>query len=187
MRAAGKQLAPDELSSRVEALDPARHPLIALFEVTAGNLARAGELYAAASSRIAEITVSTQLLQHLAPTVDTAGALIAIAETDLATAEQRAADGYANAMAIADMPLLALTAAAAIELALARRNPARAAELLGAVAVVRGAEDPTSVQFRAAAGRLRAALGDDGFEASYARGRALSRESALSRLDPASG
>jgi hypothetical protein len=158
----------------------------ALFEANAGNMTRAGQLYTAARSRTREIKASAQLHQHLAPTVDTAGALIAIAEGDLETAARRAADAYANAVAITDMPLLAVAATATVELALARGNPARAAELLGAAAVVRGSEDSTSVQFRAAAARLRAALGDDEFEACYARGRALPRGSALPSLDPAS-
>ena len=83
------------------------------------------------------------------------------------------------------MPLVAVAATAGVELALARGNPARAAELLGAAAVVRGSEDPTSVQFRDAAGRLRAVLGDAGFEAAYDCGRALPRASALPFLDPA--
>jgi hypothetical protein len=81
---------------------------------------------------------------------------------------------------------VALAATAAVELALAQGDPARAAELLGAVAVVRGTEDSTSIQFRESATRLRAALGDEEFEACYARGRSLPRASALSRLDPAS-
>jgi predicted ATPase/DNA-binding SARP family transcriptional activator len=158
----------------------------ALFEATAGNADRASQLYAAARSRISEVRASTQLHQHLAPTVDTAGALVAIAAGDLPAAALRAADAYANAVAAADMPLVAVAATAAVELALAQGNPARAAELLGAAAVVRGTEDSTSVQFRGAATRLRAALGDEEFEACYARGRALPRESALPSLDPAS-
>jgi len=158
----------------------------ALFEASAGNAVRASQLYTAARSRIGEIRVGVQLLQHLAPVVDTAGALVAIAAGDLATATERAADAYASALAVADMPLLAVAATAAIELALARGNPARGAELLGAVAVIRGTEDSTSVQFLGAARRLRAALGNDEFEACYARGRALPRGSALPFLDPAS-
>jgi hypothetical protein len=85
------------------------------------------------------------------------------------------------------MPLLAIAATACVELALARGNPARAAELLGAATVVRGGEDLTSVQFRCAAERLRADLGDAEFEACYNRGRALPRDSALPFLDPANG
>ena len=74
-----------------------------------------------------------------------------------------------------------------VELALARGNPARAAELLGAAAVVRGTEDPTSVQFR---GSGRAAAG--GPRRRRVRGLlrprqgAAPRPSALPFLDPAS-
>ena len=156
----------------------------AMFEATTGDLARAGELAAAARSRISETAVNSQLRQHLSVSVEAAGALVAIAEGDLALAGERAAAAYASAVAVSDMPLLAVAAIACAQLALAQGNPAQAAEVLGAAAVVRGSEDPTSVQFRGAAGRLRAALGDDEFEACYNRGRALPRASALPFLDP---
>jgi predicted ATPase/DNA-binding SARP family transcriptional activator len=159
----------------------------ALFEATSGDMARARELTAAARPRITETAANEQLRQHLSVSVEAAGALVAIADGDLALAAERAAAAYSSAVAVSDMPLLAIAATASVELALARGNPALAAELLGAVAVVRGSEDPTSVQFRGAAERLRAALGDAEYEARYKRGRALPRASALPFLDPVSG
>jgi predicted ATPase/DNA-binding SARP family transcriptional activator len=157
----------------------------AMFEATTGNMTRAGELAAEGRRRIGETAANEQLRQHLSVAVEAAGSLVAIAEGDLVLAAERAAAAYSSAVAVSDMPLLAVAAAAGVELSLARGNPARAAELLGAAAVVRGSEDLTSVQFRGAAGRLRAALGDDGFEAAYGCGRALARASALPFLDPA--
>jgi predicted ATPase/DNA-binding SARP family transcriptional activator len=157
----------------------------ALFEATSGDMARARELTAAARLRIAETAANPQLRQHLSVSVEAAGALVAIADGDLALAAERAAAAYSSAVFVSDMPLLAVAATAGVELAVARGNPSRAAELLGAAAVVRGSEDLTSVQFRGAAGRLRAALGDAEYEACYQRGRALPRASALPFLDPA--
>ena len=59
-------------------------------------------------------------------------------------------------------------------LAAARGRADEAAELLGAAAAVRGADDFTSPEVA----RLR----DDARAAAYARGRALPREAALERL-----
>ncbi len=157
----------------------------ALFEATAGDIARAGELVAAARSRMGEATSNSQLRHHLRVGVESAGALIAIAEGNVALAAERAAIAYSSAVSVSDMPLVAIAGGACVELALARGNPARAAELLGATAVVRGSEDPTSVQFRRVTERLRAVLGDAEFDVRYNTGRALSRDSALPFLDPA--
>jgi hypothetical protein len=63
---------------------------------------------------------------------------------------------------------------AAATLAAAHGRAGEAAELLGAAAAVRGADDFTSPEVS----RLR----DDARAAAYARGRALSREAALERL-----
>ena len=85
-----------------------------------------------------------------------------------------------------DMPLLAQASGTAAELALALGQPERAAELLGASAVVRGADDPTDPMAVKLAPLLRAALGDDRYERRLrAAGKALGRAEAIERLDPA--
>jgi hypothetical protein len=65
---------------------------------------------------------------------------------------------------------------------MARRRSAEAAELLGAAAAVRGAEDATAPEVARLAARLCEELGTDAYAAARARGRALSREDALARL-----
>jgi hypothetical protein len=50
---------------------------------------------------------------------------------------------------------------------------------------VRGTDDPTDPTTAKLAPLLRAALGDDEFARRYAEGRALTRQEAISRLDPA--
>ena len=56
--------------------------------------------------------------------------------------------------------------------------------MLGAAARLRGADDRTAARSPSSTARLRATLGDAGFDAAYARGRALDRDAAIERLDP---
>jgi alkylhydroperoxidase family enzyme len=60
-----------------------------------------------------------------------------------------------------------------------------AAEILGAAARLRGSADRTNPDVVELTARLRDALGDDAFEAAFAAGRALDRDAAVARLDPA--
>ena len=82
------------------------------------------------------------------------------------------------------MPLLAQASGTTAELAMALGQPERAAELLGAGAAVRGADDPTDPTALQLVPLLRAALGDGPYEACYAAGKALDRLAATERLDP---
>ncbi|WP_345714283.1 hypothetical protein, partial [Kineococcus glutinatus] len=58
------------------------------------------------------------------------------------------------------------------------------AALLGAVARLRGADDPTDRRVAAVTARAVAALGHEGFEAAHRRGRELPREEAVALVDP---
>ena len=113
------------------------------------------------------------------------GARIAIAEGDLRTAREQAVRAYRAAVGAEDRPLLAQASGTTAELALALGQPERAAELLGAGDVVRGADDPTDPTALQLVPLLRAWIGDDRYEACYASGRALTRAAAIERLDPA--
>jgi predicted ATPase/DNA-binding SARP family transcriptional activator len=116
------------------------------------------------------------------------GALVAVVETeagdfDRADAELRGA--YPAAIGAADMPIVAMVGLAAAGLAARRGNGGEAAQLLGASAALRGAEDLTNPEVARLMARLRDTLGEDAFAEAYARGRALAREDALALLDPA--
>ena len=63
--------------------------------------------------------------------------------------------------------------------AAARGEHARAAELLGLAHALQGFQNPGSLETARAAGAATAALGQDGFDAAYARGRLLGRADAL--------
>ena len=155
----------------------------ARFEVAAGNTARARDLHASAAARLRGISRNSPVWHHLSTIVDSAGAMVALADRDLTLARERAAAAHKTAIAAADMPLIASVALVAAELALAFGDQARAAELLTAAAVVRGADDPTAMDVRSLSERLRLALGDVTFAESQAQGAELSRPAALALLD----
>ncbi|HMG65219.1 MAG TPA: BTAD domain-containing putative transcriptional regulator, partial [Streptosporangiaceae bacterium] len=99
-----------------------------------------------------------------------------------------AAHWHARALAVlADAKLVALpsnpTLAAVVEgiaaLAAARGEHPRAAELLGLAHALQGFRNPGSLETARAAAAATAALGQDGFDAAYARGRLLGRADAL--------
>jgi predicted ATPase/DNA-binding SARP family transcriptional activator len=154
------------------------------FEATWGDIGAARQLHAESERVLARFSPAHMVRSHLEATVATTGTLIAIADKDLRAARHQAVRAYRAAVAAEDMPLLALAAGAAAELAWALGQPERAAVLLGARVVVRGADDPTDPAALKLAPLLRAALGEDRYEACHASGRALSREAAVECLDP---
>jgi predicted ATPase/DNA-binding SARP family transcriptional activator/tetratricopeptide (TPR) repeat protein len=157
----------------------------ARFEVAAGDTARARDMHAAAAARLRGVSQSSPIRQHLSTIVHSAGAMVALADGDVALARERAASAHATAVQAADMPLIASVALVTAELALATGDQARAAQLLAAAAVVRGADDPTATEVRSLSERLRLALGDVTFAESQAQGAELSRAAALALLDSA--
>jgi len=66
-----------------------------------------------------------------------------------------------------------------------RGNLQQGAELLGVAARLRGAEDWTHPEIAALTAALRECLGETGFDEAFTRARALDRDQALARLDPA--
>jgi ATP/maltotriose-dependent transcriptional regulator MalT len=111
--------------------------------------------------------------------------LIALDDGDLGAAAEALDGAYAAAREARDMPIVAMTGVAAARLAARRGRPADAAEMLGAAAVVRGAQDEANLEIARLSAELRAVLGDDAFEAAYARGLEAGRDAALARLMPA--
>ena len=94
-------------------------------------------------------------------------------------------DGYAAAVQTRDAPLTAVVALVVVAAASVLGRPEHAAELLGAAAVLRGADDLSNLEVARMSADLRANLGDVAFELAYARGKGLDRDAALKRLDPA--
>ncbi|MGH3499938.1 MAG: BTAD domain-containing putative transcriptional regulator [Nocardioidaceae bacterium] len=108
-----------------------------------------------------------------------------LVDGDLAATERCVADGYPVAVGTQDMPIVAMQGAATASLAHARGQVTAAAQMLGAAARLRGAEDATDPVISQLLEDLRRDLGPD-FDAAYDEGRGLDREAALARLDPSS-
>jgi hypothetical protein len=155
------------------------------FEAGWGNIDAARPLHAETERLLARFSPAHPVHEHLEALVATTGTLIAIADKDVRGAREQAARAYRAAVAAQDMPLLTLASGAVAELAWTLGQHERAAGLLGARTVVRGGIDPTDPTALKLAPLLRAALGTDRYEASYAAGRGLSRPAAIERLDPA--
>ncbi len=157
----------------------------AAFEARWGDVDAARPHQAAAERHLAQFAPAHPAREHLEAMVASTGARIAIADNDLLAAREQTVRSYRAAIAAEDMSVLAQASGTTAELALALGQPERAAELLGAGAVVRGADDPTDPTALHLVPLLRACLGADRYEASYAAGRALARPTAIERLDPA--
>jgi predicted ATPase/DNA-binding SARP family transcriptional activator len=157
----------------------------AAFEAWWGDVDAARPHQAAAERHLAQFGLGHPVREHLEALVAATGARIAIADNDLRTAREQVVRSYRAAIRAEDKPLLAQASGTTAELALALGQPERAAKLLGAGAVVRGADDPTDPTVLQLAPLLRASLGDDRYEACCAAGRALARPDAVEFLDPA--
>jgi len=101
-------------------------------------------------------------------------------------ARERLRETFPVAVDTRDMPIVAIVGLAAADLATSIGRSVDAAQMMGAAARIRGADDPTQLDIKRLAAALRTALGDEQYEAAYAAGRALDRDAALARLDPAS-
>jgi hypothetical protein len=84
-----------------------------------------------------------------------------------------------------DMPIVATVGVAVAMLATAIGRPGDAAEMLGASARLRGAEDVTAPDVIAVRAAAAAGLGAAAAERHYDRGRGLDRAAAIARIDPA--
>jgi hypothetical protein len=109
---------------------------------------------------------------------------LAVARGDLSTAEAALARAYPAAVTSQDMPILALVAVGAAELADARGRHRDAALLLGAAARLRGAEDRTDPLVAELTRRSQLALGGTAFTAAYAAGWSLDAQAAVARVNP---
>jgi hypothetical protein len=93
-------------------------------------------------------------------------------------------DAYQAGLATRDMPIVASVGIAAAALAAARGEYVEATQVLGAAAALRGSGDESDIEIKRLTQSLRSSLGMR-FDPTYATGRAMTREAALARLDPA--
>jgi hypothetical protein len=112
-----------------------------------------------------------------------------LAVLDLVTGEREAVgdhirEGYRQAVRTNDLPILAAVGLAVADVALDADRPLAAAEIVGAAAHLRGAEDPGSPAVRRVVVPGRARAGEQAWDEAFRRGRAMTRAEAIRRLDP---
>jgi len=104
---------------------------------------------------------------------------------EVAAAGELLPAAWSTARSTGDMPVMAATAVAVARWSAAAGDPVRAAEVLGAVVVIRGTDDPGDLEVRRVRGALEGELGDEGFARAFARGAGLDRPAAVELAAPA--
>ncbi|HEY7007954.1 MAG TPA: hypothetical protein VH395_03380, partial [Jatrophihabitantaceae bacterium] len=158
--------------------------MLAEIERQAGDMDRARALQAEANHRIATMPPSHPAEAHGRTIVLALSARFAYGEGDAAEAVRLAGDAYASAITTKDLPITASVGVLLSDIALGAGRASVAAEMLGASAALRGADDSTSPDITRIRKALQAQLGEQEFADRYAHGKGLGREAALQRLDP---
>lgn len=122
---------------------------------------------------------------HVHAMVHSGAALLAADTGQPEQAAEHLRAAYPTAVGTEDLPLIAVMGTAVAAYAAHYGDAAAAAEVLGAAARLRGAEDRTHPDIARLESRLRGSLGDAGYEAAFAAGRWRERAAAIERLDPA--
>lgn len=101
---------------------------------------------------------------------------------DVEHAQLRNREAVRLALTTEDMPLVAGVVETAVDVDLVSGETEQAARTLGMAAVLRGMRAAPDGDVRRAVDRLRDALGNEKYDASYAAGAALTRDEALAEL-----
>jgi predicted ATPase/DNA-binding SARP family transcriptional activator len=148
-------------------------------ELAAGDPAAGRANLTEALQRLEPLRHAPPRSKHILAWTQSAMMRLTLAEGDIAGARGQVAEAWETARGTQDMPIIAMSAVSLARLLAAEGRPAEAARALGAAAAIRGTDDRTDLQVRAATESLREALGQSGFEARYADGRRLPRDDAL--------
>jgi predicted ATPase/DNA-binding SARP family transcriptional activator len=148
-----------------------------------GDNERARKLAAASIERLGELPEVHPIQSHgLAMTLTTM-AKIDLESGDSASARRRLVDAYAHAIKTKDMPILASVAVGVAMLAASTGQLPLTAEILGAAAQLRGADDATQFDIIALHDQLGGVLTGP-YADAYATGKLLQRGDAIARVDP---
>jgi predicted ATPase/DNA-binding SARP family transcriptional activator len=150
-----------------------------------GHEDEARELLAAALRTAERVAPGRPERGHIEAAVRSSAVLLAVDDDDLDAAREHLRIAYPAAAGTDDGPIVALVGVALAAFADRVGEPAAAAEILGAAARLRGAEDRTDPAVARLTERLRTALGDGAYEAAFTAGRRQDRGAALRRIDPA--
>jgi tetratricopeptide (TPR) repeat protein len=158
--------------------------MLAAVEQQSGNIGEARALQSEAMRRIAGLPREHPAQGHIRAILLAVATRVAFHDDTLDDARDFARESYDAALGTRDLPVIAAVGVTIAELAHLDGRHVDAATMLGAAARLRGAEDPTAREIASLTERLRAELGDAGFDRCYEQGRALDREAALERLSP---
>jgi predicted ATPase/DNA-binding SARP family transcriptional activator len=150
----------------------------------AGDMAEARRIVDEATGRLSQIPVTHPIMGHARALMLSIAGKHDLADGDADRARDRLRSAYEAALGTKDMPILAAVGVAVADLAAADGHAVEAAQALGAAARLRGAADLTDLDIRRITAALRTALGG-AFDEAYAAGRALDRDAAIARLNPA--
>jgi predicted ATPase/DNA-binding SARP family transcriptional activator len=153
--------------------------------VAEGKVDEANERAAELRGRVPTEATAHPMYGHMLTLVGAVCSMPAVLGGDLATAEADLLRAYPAAVSTADHPLMAGVAVSVAALADALGRPQDGAEILGAAAVLRGADDHGDVGIGMVRERLIDALGQPAYQQAYAGGRSLSQDTAAKRIDPA--
>ena len=128
---------------------------------------------------------TSALNSHIVALLGAMLATIAAEAGDIDQALVDATAAFSQAIETKDQPIMALAGTATARLATAMGDWVAAAEILGAAAALRGADDATDLRIAAMLTELREALGER-FDEIYGRGKSLGADAAIERIDPAS-
>jgi tetratricopeptide (TPR) repeat protein len=150
------------------------------------DLAAATDIARDLRRRAAALSGGNMMFAHMTALAGSACAFAAAAGGDLAQSRADLDRAYPGGLGSNDQPVLATVGVAVARYAEAIDCPADAAEILGAAATLRGHDDRDDMMVTLVRQRAVAVIGTSAFEASYAAGRALSKDAACKRLDPRS-
>ncbi|PWW65872.1 BTAD domain-containing putative transcriptional regulator [Actinokineospora spheciospongiae] len=144
-----------------------------------GDLSAAVAEHEAVTARVATLE---NRAPHMARTLTTVGAQLAVATGDLPLALARLRTAAVDLSAIPDMPVVSAVAETAAMAWLAAGDPAGAAHLLGLSTAIRGAPDLGNPELTSLRAAIDERIGARAGEAAHAAAAALDRATALKSL-----
>ena len=150
----------------------------------AGDLPEARRLRDESMRRFAEIPQTHPIQGHGRSLILAIAAKQDLADGAVDAARETLIEAVEAAAGTKDMPIVAAVGVGVADLALHTGRPEQAAEMLGAAARLRGADDATHLDVKRITAALREQCGDERFRAAFEQGRALDRDAAIARLDP---
>jgi ATP/maltotriose-dependent transcriptional regulator MalT len=150
-----------------------------------GDMATARRSRDDAVERLHRLPTLHPVKSHGLAVILSTAAKLDVDDGDLEQARRHLEEAYQAGINSKDMPIVATVGVAVAVFAHALGRSQETAEILGAAAQVRGADDLTHLDVRRLDGALGGLLAGQ-YAATYQRGKAMRRHDALARVDPAS-